>query len=169
MLIQLKDVDVLQGISLRKAFRIHPAVKKNPDLLELNDILFVNRGMHFFSVLVEHQLEQAVAAPHFFVVRANVSRVLPAYLAWYLNHKRAQHYFSQYAAGTALPHVTSKTLGYLPVTVPDFATQHRIVATYACLVAERKMTVTLLDKRQQLVSEILDRTLDTTLNKGVNS
>lgn len=166
LLVQLKDVSLVNGISLKEIFKIHPRGKKKPDFLREGDILFVNRGMRFFGVLVDRPLPQAVAAPHFFVVRADPRHVLPAYLAWFLNHKRAKKYFSQCAAGSALPHVTSKTLGDLPVIVPEMKIQQNIVSVYNCLLTERKTAEYLLDKKSLLISEILDRALSDAYRTG---
>ncbi len=158
-LVQLKDVNPVLGLNSTELARIHPVIKREPDYLRPGDILFVNRGLRFFGVLLEHPLEHAVAAPHFFVVRPTREMILPAYLAWFLNHKRAQRYFSQGAAGTALPHITTKTLGELPVDLPDRKTQQAIAGAHACLLAERKLSEELLEKRQGLVTEMLDRAL----------
>ncbi|MGE4296481.1 MAG: hypothetical protein AB7E47_00510 [Desulfovibrionaceae bacterium] len=158
-LIQLKNVDPVRGIGMGDATRFNPAGRKPPTFLEVGDILFVNRGMRFYGVLVSEPLDKAVAAPHFFVVKARSELVLPEYLAWYLNHKRAQAYFRTHAAGTALPHVSSKILGELPIDVPDRKTQITISHAHACVLKERQLAEELILKREALVTEILDRAI----------
>lgn len=166
LLVQLKNVDPVLGIDHSTMVRIKSASKR-PDLLRQGDVLFVNRGTRFFAVIVADGLHNAVAAPHFFVLRAHRKIMLPEYLAWYLNHKRAQRYFAQYAAGSALPHVSSKILGELPVALPILDVQHTIVAAHDCVIRERRIMERILDKRASLVSEILDKALDESTHKGV--
>lgn len=166
LLVQLKNVDPVLGIDRSALVRIKSASKK-PDLLRQGDVLFVNRGTRFFAVIVGDDLHDAVAAPHFFVLRAHREVMLPEYLAWYLNHKRAQHYYAQRAAGSALPHVSSKILGELPVALPILDVQRTIVAAHDCVMQERRIMESMLDKRASLVAEILDKTLDERTHKGV--
>jgi hypothetical protein len=167
-LVQLKNVDPILGFKPEEALaRIHPVGKKAPDLLRPDDILFVNRGKRLFSVLVSPSLGAAVAAPHFFVIRTKGGKVLPAYLAWYLNHRRAQHYFSQHAAGSALPHVTSAALRELPVALPNLKTQKLVAAAHDSALEERRILEELIRQREKWMTEVLDRVIDHGVSQGV--
>ncbi len=159
-LVQLRSVDQEVGVLVDKLIRVTPGGRKNPDLLEVGDILFVNRGMRLFAVHIDKALGRAIAAPHFFIIRANTSRILPSYLSWYLNHKRAQLHLVSRAAGTALPHVTRKTLSGLPVDLPSLERQEYIVKAYECWLRERSLLEKLKVNRERLVSSVLDTALN---------
>ncbi|TVM14022.1 hypothetical protein DPQ33_17980 [Oceanidesulfovibrio indonesiensis] len=154
--VQLKNADPVAGVDMKELPRISSSGRKEPTFLKQGDILFVNRGMRFFGAYVDKVLDRVVAAPHFFIIQADREKVLPEYLAWFLNSRRAQRYYSQCAAGTALPHITRKTLEALPVDVPDLERQALIAQVYQCSLRERRLTERLLNRHELLVSSLLD-------------
>jgi len=157
--VQMKDVDPENGIDASQLYRVHLTGRKKPDYLRKGDILFVGRGYRIFAVLVDQDLKQTVAGPHFFILRAN-KNVRPDYLAWYINHGRAQRYFSRHVAGSALPHINRSTLEALPVIVPPLAVQDQIVKAHACRLREKALLEGLIKKKQQLLDALLERTLE---------
>ena len=160
--VQMKDVDAEKGLDSANLYRVHLTGRKNPDYLQRGDILFVGRGYRIFAVLIDQDLENTVAGPHFFILRIkpNLQHVRPDYLAWYINHKQAQRYFSQHVAGTALPHVNRGTLENLPVIVPPLEIQERIVKLHSCRLKEKALLEKLIDKKKQFLDELLDKTLE---------
>ncbi len=160
--VQLKNADPVAGVDMTDLPRISSSGRKEPTFLKQGDILFVNRGMRFFGAYVDKPTDRVVAAPHFFVIQADRDKVLPEYLAWFLNNRSAQHYYSQCAAGTALPHITRKTLEALPVDVPSLERQALIAKVYQCSLRERQLTERLLERHELLVSSLLDAAARTT-------
>ncbi|MBI9081285.1 MAG: restriction endonuclease subunit S [Pseudodesulfovibrio sp.] len=154
--VQLKNVDPVLGVNEKRLPKVVPTGRRRPTFLEEGDILFVNRGMRFFGALVDKPLEKTVAAPHFFIIKANSAVVRPDYLAWFLNGKMAQRYYSQCAAGTALPHITRRTLEALVVEVPPLERQALIAKVYQCHLRERELTERLINRRELLVSSLLE-------------
>lgn len=155
-LVQLKNVDPALGINTEKLTRTTPTGYKNPEVLQVGDILFVNRGMRLFGVLVDKTIENAIAAPHFFIIRPDRAVVQPEFLAWFLNHTRAQRFFMQNAAGTSLPHVTRKNLIELTVALPPLEVQSQMARTYKCWLKEKQLTEQLLQQKEKLISGALD-------------
>jgi restriction endonuclease S subunit len=160
--VQMKDVDTEKGLDSANLYRVHLTGRKSPDYLRRGDILFVGRGYRIFAVLIDQDLENTVAGSHFFILRIKPNRqdVRPDYLAWYINHKQAQRYFSQHVAGTALPHVNRGTLENLPVIVPPLAVQERIVKLHTCRLKEKALLEQLIDKKKQFLDALLDKTLE---------
>jgi restriction endonuclease S subunit len=113
--------------------------------------------------LVDKDLERTVACPHFFIIRVKPNKgggVRPDYLAWYLNHKQAQRYFSQHVAGTALPHINRGTLEYLPIIVPPLEVQTRIVKAHDCHLKEKALLEKLIVKKKLFLDGLLEKTLE---------
>ena len=160
--VQMKDVDMEKGLDCANLYRVHLTGRKNPDYLRQGDILFVGRGYRIFAVLIDQDLKNTVAGSHFFILRIKPNRqeVRPDYLAWYINHKQAQRYFSQHIAGTALPHVNRGTLENLPVIIPPLEVQERIVKLHSCRLKEKALLEKLIDKKKQFLDELLDKTLE---------
>ena len=159
--VQMRDVDPDSGIDNANLVRVDLTGRKKPDYLERGDILFIGRGYRLFAVLVDKELESTVAGSHFFIIRIRPgSDVRADYLAWYINHKRAQKYFSQHVAGTALPHINRYTLENLPVILPPIAVQEQIVKAHYCRLKEKALLTALIEKKAQFLDEFLDQTLE---------
>lgn len=160
--VQMKDVDPEGGLNNANLYRVHLTGRKHPDYLQRGDILFIGRGYRIFAVLVDRDLESTVAGSHFFILRVKQSgqRVRSDYLVWYINHSRAQRYFSQHVAGTALPHVNRTTLEDLPVIVPPLEVQERIVKAHCCRLREKALLERLIEKKKQFLDGLLEQTLE---------
>ncbi len=159
--VQMKDVDPENGLQKDRCYRINLTGRKKPDYLRQGDILFVGRGYRIFAVLVDENLKQTVASPHFFILRIKSERsVRPDYLAWYINHTRAQRYFLKHVAGTALPHINRQTLEDLPMILPPLQVQERIVNAHRCRLKEKALSETLIEKKKLFLNELLDKTLE---------
>lgn len=160
--VQMKDVDPEGGLNDSNLYRVHVTGRKKPDYLQRGDILFIGRGFRLFAVLVDRDLESTVAGSHFFILRMrpNGQGVRPDYLAWYINHSRAQRYFSQYVVGAALPHINRTTLENLPVIVPPLEVQEQIVNAHLCRLKEKALLERLIAKKKQFLDHLLDQTLE---------
>jgi restriction endonuclease S subunit len=159
--VQMKDVDPENGLQKDRLYHINLTGRKKPDYLRQGDILFVGRGYRIFAVLVDEDLKQTVASPHFFILRIKSERLIrPDYLAWYINHTRAQRYFSKHVAGTALPHINRQTLEDLPVILPPLQVQERIVNAHRCRLKEKALLETLIEKKKLFLDELLEKTLE---------
>jgi restriction endonuclease S subunit len=157
----MKDVDPEGGVHSDRFYRVNLTSRKKPDYLRQGDILFVGRGYRIFAVLVDENLKQTVASPHFFILRVNPERLIrPDYLVWYINHTRAQRYFSKHVAGTALPHINRQALEDLPVILPPLQVQERIVNAHRCRLKEKALLETLIEKKKHFLDELLDKTLE---------
>ncbi|ATG89724.1 restriction endonuclease subunit S [Methylomonas koyamae] len=161
--VQMKDVDAERGLDVNHLFRVMLTGRKKPDYLRQDDILFMGRGYRIFATLIEHDLDNTVAGPHFFILRLKPQQhrlISPAFLAWSINHSRAQRYFSQHVAGTALPHVNRTTLENLPIIVPPLDVQVNIVKAHRCRLKEKALLEQLIDKKKQFLDQLFDQTLE---------
>jgi restriction endonuclease S subunit len=160
--VQMKDVDPEGGLNDANLYRVQVTGRKKPDYLQRGDILFIGRGNRIYAVLVDRDLKGTVAGPHFFILRVNQSNrsVMPDYLVWYINHNRAQRYFSQHVAGTSLPHINRTTLEDLPVIVPPLDVQQRIVNAHLCRLKEKALLERLIEKKRQFLDQLLEQTLE---------
>mgnify|MGYP000639813889 CR=1 FL=1 len=164
--VQMRDVDPEKGIDSANLIRVNVTGRKKPDYLKQGDILFMGRGYRLFAVLVDEELGHTVAGSHFFIIRIKSrSNVRADYLTWYINNKRAQKYFSQHVAGTALPHVNRNTLENLPVVLPPLAVQDQMMKAHYCRLKEKALLEALIQKKKQFLDELLDQTLESYTEK----
>jgi restriction endonuclease S subunit len=115
----------------------------------------VARGPKNFATLVDNELPDTVAANYFLVLRVEPERVLPAYLAWYLNCQPARAYFQTHQRGTSVAIVTKAVLGEMELPVPPIEIQRKIVRVNELLRAECR----LVEERQALRASVVETAL----------
>jgi restriction endonuclease S subunit len=69
-------------------------------------------------------------------LRPDVSRLRPSYLLYYLGHPRVVDWVHRNATGSAMPSISGKVLGTLPVAFPDPARQSEIAEVLELLDAK---------------------------------
>jgi hypothetical protein len=102
------------------------------------DVLFMSRGTRNLGWAIEALPEPALAPVSFYVLRPH-KRVLPSYLAWFLNQGQAQTVIDQIRTGAGTPIVQRKDFEQLEVVVPGLETQQRIVELGALQVREQEL------------------------------
>lgn len=96
-------------------------------LLKNGDVLFAAKGTKNFAAVFEHHNIPAVASTSFFVMRPSDQKVLPQYLAWFLNNHTTQTLLKGQAIGTSIPSISKQVLENLEITVPGMETQKAIL------------------------------------------
>lgn len=125
------------------------------------DVLIVGRGAKRTAVLVEEPPDRTVADRTFFVARPDSDQVVPAFLAWYLNERRAQHYLQSHSRGTNIQTIKKSALERLPVQVPPLDTQERIADIQALLRREQELLRAWMDRRSELARAKMIQKLNT--------
>lgn len=96
-------------------------------LLRYGDILFAAKGTKNFATVYEKHNPPAVASTSFFVVRLTDNKVLPEYLAWFLNSQHAQLELKLKAIGTSIPSISKQVLEQLEIAIPEIEKQKAIL------------------------------------------
>ena len=96
-------------------------------LLKEGDVLFAAKGTKNFAAVFENHNEPSVASTSFFVIRPTDKKVLPQYLAWFLNNHNSQTLLKGQAIGTSIPSISKHVLENLEITVPNIETQKVIL------------------------------------------
>ncbi len=111
---------------------VSPSIEVNPKtekhFLEDGDVLVAARSWKNFAVVYKKEVEPAVAASSFIILRLKeVDRVIPEYAAWFINHPRQQAQLKFHSRGTAMPSINKQILGELEIAIPPLETQNTIV------------------------------------------
>lgn len=156
--IQMKDVSPLDGVDWPGCVSTKLTGKRMPDWLKQGDILIVARGSHNYAVLIEDDLAnlgiRAVAAPYFYVIKTGEAKILPAYLAWFLNQAPCQRYFEQNAEGTLTKSIRRNVLENAPIALPALAKQQAVIQLAALLKREKLIAEQMLRNGEQLSANI---------------
>ena len=156
--VQMKDVSPRKGINWSTCLKTRLKGRCTPDWLRVGDILFAARGSHNDAVLVSElpalTLIQAVAAPHFYVIRCVDQAVLPEYLAWLLNQGPCQQYFEQQAEGSLTKSIRRSVLENTPIVIPPLKKQQAIIRLASMLQQEHDYLEQLIQNGKNLLKII---------------
>ena len=164
IVVQMKDASINTGIKWDECLETELTGKKKPEWLNPTDILVAARGNHYYAVQVGERGSnvQAIAAPHFFVVRINRFDVLPEYLTWLLNQSPCQKYLEQNAEGSMSKSIRRSVLEETPIAIPPLVKQKAIVEMVRALNREQKIIEQLLRNGEQMMSLIANDLLNQT-------
>jgi len=96
-------------------------------LLKEGDVLFAAKGTKNFAAVFRNHNQPSVASTSFFVLRPTDKKVLPDYLAWFLNSQSTQTLLKGQAIGTSILSISKQVLENLEMTVPSIETQKAIL------------------------------------------
>jgi restriction endonuclease S subunit len=148
--IQIGDIDVERKLSYQDLTRISLRDIKPSQLVQKGDVLFISRGMRKHAVAITEELDNVITTSQIFILRP-YERLLPEYLAWYLNQLPAQRYLEEHSSGTNVSLINMEAFGKLPVRTPKLDIQEKIVQIYELSVRERELTELILQKRCALI------------------
>lgn len=153
-LLQASDVSEDRGVVLDQATRFRP--ERNPDLYRVKrgDILVVARGSNHRAHYVDHELENALAAATFYIVRPDADRVLPGYLAWWLNLPRVQADIDASSRGTRIAYIGREALETLHVPIPPLPVQRTIERVVALWRRKKSLQSQIDEKREHYIRAV---------------
>jgi len=111
---------------------LHPDLKADDvnakHILKPGDVLFAAKGTKNFAAVIEDDQLPLVASTSFFVIRLKDNKVLPEYLAWFMNNAGTQQFLKSTALGSSIASISKGVLEKLEVLVPSIQTQHSILS-----------------------------------------
>ena len=122
-------------------------------LLKNGDVLFAAKGTKNFAVVFENHNEPSVASTSFFVIRPSDKKVLPQYLAWFLNNHTTQTLLKGQAIGTSIPSISKQVLENLEIPVPNIEIQKAI------------LQITKLRNKEKLLKQKIENLKDMKINQ----
>ncbi len=125
--------------------------------IQKGEILFANRGNVNYAALVDRDMQNAIAAGNFFIIKVTTDRVLPDYLTWYINQKRAQKYFDQHRAGSYIPTMRGEWLKELEIPVPSLEVQRKVIELDRLHKKEEKLCAAIQKKKRLLIDELVNK------------
>jgi hypothetical protein len=166
--IQVRDAEMSGQINQSGMIKTTLTTKKQPDWLQVGDVLFIAKGAKHHSALIESTLvenmsERTLCSPHFFVVRVKPEfeeTILPEFICWQLNQIPAQRYFKATAEGSMYLSIRRQVLEDVPIKVLSLEKQTQLTAMHRCSVKEQSALQKLIENRQLQLDAIALHTLN---------
>jgi hypothetical protein len=142
--------------------RVTPKGDASRYRIQPGDLLFVSRGTTNIAVpLVEpfvkpwpFDWETLIPAYVFYILRPDRQRVLPEYLAWYINQRPAQAFLARHSRGTLVKLLPKAMFEELEIPVPPLEKQRLIVEIEHLRAREEFLVKRLADSRARLVQHL---------------
>jgi len=95
--------------------------------LKAGEILFAAKGTKNFASVYEEHNPKAVASTSFFVISVKEEKILPEFLAWFINQPEMKLYLRNSSQSTSMPSISKSTLEALEIPVPSIQVQKSIL------------------------------------------
>jgi len=115
--------------------------------LKSGDVLVVAKGSNNFAIMYDLDLPKAIASSAFFVLRPDHDKVIPAYLAWYINQPPVQQFLKGNMAGTYVPNINKSTMEAIIIALPSRSIQEKIVEVDRLRKKEQALVNQITEKR----------------------
>ena len=170
LMIQARDVTYLDtpendlsGWRLQTANldRVTPRGDASRYRIEPGDVLFVSRGASNIAVplvapFVEpmpQNWDELIPAYIFYILRPDRSRILPEYLAWFINQPPSQAYLARHSRGSLVKLLPKAVFEELEVSLPPIEVQQKITELDRLRAHEESLLRRLITTRQQLIQQ----------------
>lgn len=144
-------------------FRVTPSGDARRYQVDQGDLLFLSRGQRAIAVAIPGPLQETIAAYYFYILRPDKTRILPEYLAWFINQPSAQVYLESNQRGSHIKMVPKPALEELEVALPSITTQASIVQLEKLRQTEEHTMVRLAKARKKLIDGLA---LNAAMNSG---
>jgi restriction endonuclease S subunit len=136
--------------------RIEPGQAVSEEsLLRSGDVLFPNRGTRTTAIAYRLGKDRTIVGAQFFILRPELTRVFPEYLAWFLRTEAVGRYFAGRRKGSYVQIIERKDLADLEMPLPALEVQQTIVAAAELSLRERNLSERLADLRWKLMDQKL--------------
>ena len=154
-IIRSQDFDGAGNLILSEAMRFSPKIDPQKYLVNAGDILVQARGQNHFACLLENETNNTVASNSFYIVRIKEhNKVIPAYLAWWLNRTTVQAYFQQVQGVSTIPFISKADFQNTRIRIPPMETQKNINQLMQLWQREQKLNQQLMKIKEMMVQEV---------------
>lgn len=156
--IQLKNLTSPETLSPESLLRTRLPPRNTPHYVQHNDILLANRGTRPVATLLDRPPAHTICSPHLYVIQVTATELLlPAFLAWQLNHADVQRQLRRQSAGSRQHSVRKSAIEQLQLRIPSRATQQRIVSVTHALQRTRSKVDELMQARDAEITALAER------------
>jgi len=130
--------------------RFEPDREPDPYTVYNGDVLLQVRGTVHRAGVVRDLPDPTLAANHFYILRPDTTRVIPEFVAWYLNQSTAQSQILKGAQSAGTVSIVPKAMfESIEVPIPSLDKQCHIVELDRLQWREKELTTQLQAKRAQ--------------------
>ena len=134
--------------------RIVPETKVTPYEVESGNVLFLSRGQNPWAVAIGELPLTCIVPSSFYILRLDRDRILPEYLAWFLNSAAALTALKSIMRCTNISFISKTDLQELSVPVPPLSVQAQIADLNRLCDHERELLNELGNRKKTLIDAV---------------
>ncbi|MGK7392130.1 MAG: restriction endonuclease subunit S [Candidatus Cyclobacteriaceae bacterium M2_1C_046] len=158
--LQAKHFNFLREIEYPEDSFIMTSGKMGKHQLSEGDVLLAGKGYKNLAWTYKKEFGPAVASTMFFVIKPDLKRVLPEFLSIVFNTSKSQAFFKTLGAGSSIPSIRKSELEAFPVSLPDIATQKKIIKVNRLNKKNIEILEHLIDEKEKLNDAIINKLID---------
>ncbi|MFM2386366.1 MAG: hypothetical protein RL660_1123 [Bacteroidota bacterium] len=135
-----------------------PKVREN--LLQGGDILFTSKGFRVFATMVDNTIGNAIASSLFYIIKVDITKVLPQYLVSVLNTQKNIQYFKQLGAGSSIPSIRKNEVLDFSFNLVPMEEQHKIVALNQLFLKDIEISQNLIQQKHILHNDTISKLIN---------
>lgn len=159
LIVQMKDVVRGQGVNESTLYQTN--IKGKPRLVKKGDLLFVPRVFREslpYSVSVEIEKANLIAAPTFYIITVDESLLRAEYLNWFINSEtHGGKFFRKNVLGSSILNIPKSVLTEMEVITPPISKQDQIIKIIKATKREQEIMEELKAKRNSFISEAVNK------------
>lgn len=132
-------------------------VKVEGDILIEGDVLLTGKGNRLFAWEYKTEYGKCVASSLFYVIKVDVTIVLPEYFTLLMNTSRIIHQLELISGGATVPSIPKKELLELEITIPSLTEQKKVIKATRLLDENIKLTTQLLENKKNLKQGVINK------------
>ena len=124
-------------------------------LTQTGDVI-VKLSEPYTAVYITEEYAGLVIPSHFVVIRADTAKVLPQYIAWYLNKDRIKKAYSMSRVGV-LKQIKPTTIAETEIRLPSLERQKQVIELYEMSRTELQLMENLLRQKEAYYKALLNK------------
>jgi len=116
------------------------------------------------AVYIDKEASGLLIPSYFAIIKVDKSKLLPEFLAWYLNSKEDKKEFERFQSGTRIPSTNQNVIKTLPVSVTTIDKQKVLIDIYRLHLKEKELYRVLIEEKEKwfagLSKQILNKSED---------
>lgn len=134
--------------------RVVPETKVDAYTVENGDVLFLSRGQRPWAAAVGELPLTCIVPSSFYILRVERGRVLPGYLAWFMNQAATLKALKSLMRGSNISFISKVDLQDLSVPLPTLSIQEKIVSLNQLDAQERQLLRDLAERRKTFIDAV---------------
>jgi len=128
-------------------------------LTQTNDVVIRLSSPNTAVYITEEETEMVIPSL-FIAIRVKSNKVIPAFLAIYLNAQNSKKRLNQVATGSALSIIKTSTLKELEIQLPTIEHQKKVVELNKLIQREKQLLNKLMQEKGNMYNAIIDQVIE---------